>query len=47
MIISINDTNMISDIAGNVILNTSIPIKLQPFEFISDGIYIYIYILTF
>ena len=39
MTLSINDTSMITDLAGNVIINTSIPIKLSPFEYISSGIY--------
>ena len=44
MTISINKTKLITDLAGNEILNTSIPITLQPYEYITDGIrYIYIY----
>ena len=39
MTLSINDTNMITDLAGNAIINSSIPIKLIPFEYISSGIY--------
>ena len=38
MIISINDTTMIADLAGNKIINTSIPIQLKPYEFITAGI---------
>ena len=44
MTLSINDAKLITDLSGNEIINTSIPIKLSPFEYISDGIY-YIYIL--
>ena len=38
MTLSINDTKMITDLAGNKIINTSIPIRLKPYEFITAGI---------
>ena len=38
MTISINHTNLITDLAGNEIVNTSIPLTLKSYEYISDGI---------
>ena len=43
MTISINKTKLITDLAGNEILNRSIPLILKPYEYITDGIYIYLY----
>ena len=48
MTISINHTKLITDLAGNEIINISIPLTLKPYEYISEGIFeynIYIYIL--
>ena len=46
MTLSINNTNMIDDLAGNKILNNTHNISLKYYEYIPDGnIYIYIYLI--
>ena len=41
MTISINHTKLITDLAGNEIINISIPLTLKPYEYISEGIFGY------
>ena len=43
MTISINNTKLITDLSGNEIKNISIPLKLKPYEYITDGIISYIF----
>ena len=46
MTLSINNTEMIVDLVGNEMINSSHNISLKYYEYVPDGnIYIYIYIL--
>ena len=43
--VNANGTKNIVDLAGNKILNRTIPLKLAPFDYISDCIYIIILLI--